>query len=192
MDLLPRPADIPQTFDEHVKLMFDLQVAAFQADVTRVITFQLGRELSPRTYPDIGVTGQHHATSHHGNNQERIDDVAKIDAYHTELVAYYVDRLQSTPDGDGGTLLDSVILLYGGGLGNPNPHAIIDLPNVVIGGGAGAITGNRHVAFPANDYVPNANLLVTLLGKAGVPVETLGDSTGELKNLGHPDGLADV
>ena len=187
-----RPADIPQEFEDHAKLMFDLQVAAYQADVTRVITFQLGRELSPRTYPTVGVAGQHHATSHHGNNQEKIDDVAKIDAYHAQLVAYYVEKLHSTPDGDGGTLLDSIALLFGSGLGNPNPHAIVDLANVVIGGAGGSLEGNQHIAYPVNDFVPEANLMVTLLGKVGVPLETLGDSTGELRELGHPDGLSGV
>ena len=192
IDLPARPADIPQSFEDHVKLMFDLQVAAFQADVTRVITFQLGRELSPRTYPEIGVTGQHHATSHHGNQQAKIDDVAKIDAYHVSLLSYYVQKLKDTPDGDAGTLLDNVIILFGAGLGNPNPHAIIDLPNLVIGGGGGRLKGNQHVEYSVNDYVPQANLLITLLGKAGVPMEQLGDSTGRLPELGDPEGLAGV
>ncbi len=191
LELPPRPSDIPQTFEEHAKLMFDLQVAAYQADITRVIAFQLCRELSPRTYPNIGVTGQHHATSHHGNRQEQIDNTAKIDAYHIELLAYYVEKLQATPDGDT-SLLDNLILLYGGGLGDPNVHAIIDLPNLVLGGGAGRIKGGRHIAYPIDDFVPEANLLISLLGKAGVPVEQLGDSTGQLKELGHPDGLSDV
>ena len=186
-ELLPRPSDIPQTFEAHAKLMFDLQVAAYQADITRVISFQLCRELSPRTYPDIGVPGQHHATSHHGNRQEQIDSTAKIDAYHIELLSYYVEKLQATPDGDA-SLLDNVILLYGGGLGEPNEHAIIDLPNLVLGGGAGRIKGGRHLVYPTNDYVPEANLLISLLTKAGVPVEQLGDSTGELKELGDPEG----
>ena len=152
----------------------------------------MARELSPRTYPDIGVPGQHHATSHHGNNRAKIDDVAKIDAYHVELVSYYVNKLQATPDGDGGSLLDNIVLLFGGGLGNPNQHAVIDLPNIVIGGAGGRLTGGRHVAYPIDDYVPQANLLITLLGKAGVAGEQLGDSTGRLRELGHPDGLADL
>ena len=172
--------------------MFDLQVSAFQADVTRVITFQMGRELSPRTYPEIGVTGQHHATSHHGNQQAKIDDVAKIDAYHVSMLSYFVQKLRDTHDGDADSMLDNVIVLFGAGLGNPNPHAVVDLPNLVIGGGGGRLTGNQHVAYPVNDYVPQANLLITLLGKAGVPMEQLGDSTGELPELGDPEGLAGV
>ncbi len=177
--LPPRPVDIPATFDEHARLMFDLQVLAYQADITRVIAFQMCRELSPRTYPNIGVTGQHHALSHHGNAPEKIRDVAKINTYHASLVAYYLNKLRSTPDGDG-TLLDHVALLYGAGLGNPNIHAIVDLPNIVLGGGAGSLAGGRHVDYPVEDAVPHANLLVTLLDKAGVPVEKLGDSTGQL------------
>ena len=188
-ELPPRPSDIPQTFEEHSKLMFDLQVAAYQADITRVISFQLCRELSPRTYPNIGVSGQHHATSHHGNRQEQIENTAKIDAYHVELLSYYVGKLQATPDGDG-SLLDNVILLYGGGLGEPNEHAVIDLPNLVLGGGAGRIDGGQHLTYPIDDYVPQANLLISLLGKAGVPMERLGDSTGQLAELGQPEGLS--
>jgi len=182
MELPERPGDIPDGFDEHVRLMFDLQALAYQADITRVIAFQLARELSPRTYPSIGVAGQHHATSHHGNNPGRINDVAKIEAYHVELLAYYLGKLRSTPDGDG-SLLDNVSILYGGGLGNPNEHAIIDLPNLVLGGGSGRIKGNRHISYKVEDYVPESNLLVTLLDRAGVPVENLGDSTGQLKEV---------
>jgi hypothetical protein len=181
-DLPERPADMPQTFQEHVELMFDLQALAYQADVTRVIAFQLARELSPRTYPNIGVLGQHHATSHHGNNPNKMDDVAKIDEYHLTLVAYYLKKLQSIQEGDG-TLLDHVILTVGGGLGNPNVHAVIDLANLVIGGGGGRIRGTRHVAYEVERYVPQQNLMVTLLNRAGVPVDRLGDSTGDLKEL---------
>lgn len=191
VELPPRPSDIPETFDEHAKLMFDLQVAAYQADITRVIAFQLSRELSPRTYPHIGVPGQHHATSHHGNRQEKIEEVAKIDAYHISLLSYYAEKLQATPDGES-SLLDNVMILYGAGLGNPNQHAIIDLPNLVLGGGSGQLKGNRHIEYPINDFVPESNLLVTLLSKAGVPVEQLGDSTGKLKDFVHSEGLSDV
>lgn len=181
-DMPERPSDIPGVFEEHVKLMFDLQAAAFQADITRVIAFQMARELSPRTYPQIGVAGQHHATSHHGNAAGKIDDVGKIDAYHINLIAYYLGKLRAIKEGDG-NLLDHSILLVGGGLGNPNEHAIIDLPNLVLGGGAGKIKGNRHVPYKIEDYVPETNLVVTLLDRAGVPVEKLGDSTGRLKEL---------
>ena len=182
LTLPPRPVDIPPTFDEHAKLMFDLQVLAYQADLTRVIAFQLCRELSPRTYPSIGVTGQHHATSHHGNNPEKVRDCAKVEAYHIELLSYYLDRLRATPDGEG-SLLDHVALLYGSGLGNPNQHAVIDISNVVLGGAAGRIKGGRHISFKVDDYVPEANLLVTLLDKVGVPVDQIGNSTGKLEGI---------
>ena len=190
-ELPPRPSDIPQVFEEHAKLMFDLQVAAYQADITRVIAFQLCREVSPRVYQNLGIPDQHHAASHHGNRPEQKDKTAKIDAYHVELLTYYLEKLQAAPDGDG-SLLDNMILLYGGGLGDPNPHAIIDLPNVIIGGGGGTLKGNRHISYPVTDYVPQTNLLVTLLDKAGVPVDTLGDSTGRLKEINQPEGLSDV
>ena len=177
-----RPSDIPSGFAEHVKLMFDLQAAAFQADITRVIAFQLARELSPRTYPQIGVNGQHHATSHHGNAAGKINDVAKIDAYHLELVSYYLGKLRSIKEGDG-NLLDNSITLLGGGLGNPNEHAVIDLPNLVFGGGGGRIKGNRHLAYKIENYTPETNLVISLLDRAGVPIEKLGDSTGQLKEI---------
>ncbi len=182
VELPERPSDIPGAFEDHVKLMFDLQAAAFQADITRVVAFQLARELSPRTYPQIGVAGQHHATSHHGNAAGKINDVAKIEAYHIELVAYYLRKLRSIKEGDG-TLLDSAIILQGGGLGNPNEHAIIDLANIVYGGGAGKIKGNRHIAYKIEDYTPEANLVITLLDRAGVPIDKMGDSTGQLKEI---------
>jgi hypothetical protein len=177
-----RPSDIPGAFEDHVKLMFDLQAAAFQADITRVIAFQLARELSPRTYPQIGVNGQHHATSHHGNAVGKINEVAKIDAYHVELVSHYLRRLQSIKEGDN-SLLDNSIILLGGGLGNPNEHAVIDLSNLVFGGGGGKIRGNRHVSYKVEDYVPETNLILTLLDRAGVPIDKLGDSTGQLKEI---------
>ncbi len=190
-ELPPRPSDIPRLFGDHARLMFDLQVAAYQADITRVIAFQLCREVSPRVYQNLGIPDQHHAASHHGNRPEQKEKTAKIDAYHVELLAYYLDKLQAIPDGDG-TLLDNIILLYGGGLGDPNPHAIIDLPNVIIGGGGGRLEGGRHLSYPVTDYVPQTNLLVTLLDKAGVPVDKLGDSTGRLRELQHAEGLPGV
>jgi hypothetical protein len=177
-----RPSDIPGTFEDHVKLMFDLQALAFQADITRVITFQLSRELSPRTYPNIGVNGQHHATSHHGGNAAKMNDVAKIDAYHMELLAYYLGKLQSVKEGDA-TLLDNVILQVGGGLGNPNEHAVMDLTNLIFGGANAGITGNRHISYKTEDYIPQMNLLLTTLGRAGVKLEKHGDSTGILREI---------
>jgi hypothetical protein len=177
-----RPSDIPNTFDDHVKLMFDLQALAYQADITRVIAFQLARELSPRTYPNIGVVGQHHATSHQIGNPVKADEVAKIEAYHMQLIAYYLDKLRAIQDGDG-TLLDHVVVHVGGGLGHPGEHAVIDLANLVFGGKSAGITGNQHVSYKIEDYTPEANLFLTTLDRAGVNVDKLGDSTGQLKEI---------
>jgi hypothetical protein len=177
-----RPVDIPASFDEHVKLMFDLQTLAYQADITRVITFQLGRELSPRAYPHIGVPAAHHAVSHHGGDPTKIAMKAKIDAYHIQLVAYYAERLQATPDGDG-TLLDHVAVLYGSGLGEPNGHDPFNLPSVIVGTAYGRINAGRHLAFNMREYTPQANLLMSLMDKVGAPIEKLGDSTGTLREL---------
>ena len=182
LQLPPRPVDIPASFDEHVDLMFDLQVLAYQADITRVITFQLGRELSPRTYPQIGVPGAHHATSHHQNDPQKLAEKAKIDAYHIQLLSRYAQKLKDTPDGEG-TLLDSIAILYGGGLGEPNLHNPYDLPNLVLGGARGRLKGGRHLKFNVTDYVPMANLLVSLLDKVDARVEGHGDSTGPLEGL---------
>jgi hypothetical protein len=174
---LDRPAGIPERFDEHVRLMYDLQWLAFRADLTRVTTFMLGRELNFRTYPEIGITEGHHGLSHHQDNPTQLAKYAKLNTYQTELFAGFVGKLQSTPDGDG-TLLDHSLFLYGAGLSNPNLHAHYDLPLAVIGGGAGTIKGNRHLVYPGE--TPMTNLLLSMLDKAGVPAEKLGDSTGRL------------
>ncbi len=176
-----RPLGVPETFGEHCRLMFDLQVLAFQADITRVITFLVGRELTNRTYPDIGVPDPHHATSHHQNNPERLEKIAKIDRYHAQLFAEFLDKLRAIPDGDG-TLLDHSLILYGSGLSDGNVHAHTTLPLVVAGGGAGQVKGGRHLQYPKG--TPMANLLVSLVNKMGVPIESFGDSTGPLENFG--------
>jgi hypothetical protein len=177
---LERPVGIPGTFDEHCKLMFDLQCLAYQADITRVFTLLLGRESSQRAYPEIGIPQPHHATSHHRDDPETLARYAKIIAYESSQVAYFMEKLRSTPDGDG-NLLDNTMLLYGAGLSNPNEHAHIDMPLVLLGGAAGQLKGNRHLAYPAD--TPMANLLVSMLGKLGVPVDDFGDSTGPLVDL---------
>ena len=182
LELPDRPVDIPATFEEHTELMFDLQLLAYQADITRVIGFQMGRELSPRTYPQIGIPGGHHPISHHGFDPEKMAQKAKIDAHHISLLAAYAEKLRATPDGEG-SLLDHIMVLYGAGLGEPNMHNPYDLPNLVLGGGRGRLKGGRHLAFPIMDYVPMANLLVSILDKADVPVEQHGDSTGKLEGL---------
>jgi hypothetical protein len=182
---LERPTGVPERFDEHVKLMYELQWLAFRADLTRVVTFMLGRELNFRTYPEIGVTEGHHGLSHHQDRPEQIAKYAKVGVYQAELLAWFLDKLQSTPDGDG-TLLDHSLFLYGAGLSNPNTHAHVDLPLLVIGGRDVGIEGNRHVVV--RRHVPMTNLLLTLLDKAGVRADTLGDSTGRMP----VSGLADV
>jgi uncharacterized protein DUF1552 len=172
---LDRPIGIPERFDEHVGLLYDMQWLAFRADITRVVTFMLGRELNFRTYPEIGVTEGHHGLSHHGDRPEQLAKYATVNTYQAQLFAKFLEKLRATPDGDG-TLLDHSMFLYGAGLSNPNLHAHIDLPLAVFGGG---IKGGRHIVAPHD--TPMTNLLLTLLDKSGIPAETLGDSTGKLQ-----------
>ena len=167
--------------------MFDLQVLALQGDVTRVITFQLARESSNRTYPEIGVSDPHHATSHHGNDPEKVAKIAKINAFHVSLFAYFLERLASVSEGNG-TLLDHSLYLYGSGMGNPNIHDHVNLPIIVAGGGAGKARGGRHIRFA--EPTPLANLHLTLLDSAGVRLDSFADSTGRLDTMFSPVGLA--
>jgi hypothetical protein len=175
-----RPAGIPEGFDAHVKLLYDLQLLAYQSDLTRVITFMYGREQTGRPYPQIGIHEPHHQLSHHQNDPAKLQKCTKIQTYHVTLLAEYLEKLRSTPDGDG-SLLDHVILLYGAGLSNSDRHSHGPLPTLVLGGGAGTITGGRHLVYP--DDTPLTNLHVTLLDRLGVPAEKLGDSTGRFKEL---------
>jgi Protein of unknown function (DUF1552) len=177
IELPDRPIDIPATFDEHAKLMFDLQVLAYQADITRVVSFQLAREQSQRTYPGIGVPDPHHSVSHHRDQPDLMAKKAKIDTYHVQMLGYLLAKLQATPDGDG-TLLDHVVVLYGGGLGNGNLHDHRDLPVLLAGTGSGQLKAGRHLSYPED--TPMANLLLTLLDKVGVPTDRVGDSNGRL------------
>ena len=177
---MERPVGVPASYADHVRLMFDLQVLALQTDITRVITFQLAREGSTRSYNEIGVAEPHHPLTHHGNNQEMIDKVAKINEYHVSLFAYLLERLKSVPDGDG-SLLDHSMYLYGSGMGDPNLHDHINLPILVAGGGAGELKGGRHIRYA--DRTPLANLHLTLLEKAGVRMETFADSRGRVEEL---------
>lgn len=179
-EVLERPLGPPVEWEDHVKLMFDLQVLALQADITRVITFQMAREVSTRTYPQIGVPEAHHPVSHHQNDPEKLLKLAKINAYHVSLFGYLLDKLKATPDGDG-SLLDHSIYLLGSGLGNPDVHDHSKLPVLVAGGGGGTLTGGRHINYP--EPTPMANLLLTILDKAGVHLDTFGDSTGTLDEL---------
>jgi len=172
---LDRPASVPAVWEDHVKMMFDLQVLALQADTTRVITFQMAREASTRTYPQIGVPEAHHPISHHSNDPEKLARLAKINAYHVSLFAYLVGKLKSTSDGDG-TLLDHTTYLLGSGMGNPDVHDHTNLPAIVAGG-----KGGRHIRYASPK--PLANLHLTLLEKAGVHLEKFADSDGRVEEL---------
>src|SRR5438094_1319898 len=177
---LDRPVGVPVSYADHARLMFDLQLLALQGDVTRVITFQLARETSTRTYNEIGVADPHHPLTHHGNNPEKIARMAKINAFHVSLFAYYLEKLKSTPDGDG-TLLDHSMVLYGSGMGNPNVHDHVNLPTIVAGGGAGRMKGGRHISYA--EPTPLANLHLTLLEKVGVRLDKFADSQGKIDEL---------
>ena len=174
---LAQPEGIPATFAEHVALMFDLQVLAHQTDMTRVTSFMLGREVSSRTYTEIGIPDAHHPLSHHEYKPEKIALMAKINAYHASMFADYLAKLRSTPDGDG-SLLDNMLLLYGCGMSDSNAHSPLDLPVLLLGGCAGQLEGGRHLRYEGDPLMPN--LLVSLMDKLGVPVERLGKSDGRL------------
>jgi hypothetical protein len=180
MPLIERPASIPDEFEEHAKLMSDLIVIAFQTDMTRVISFMMAREGSNRSYRSIGVADGHHSVTHHQNDPEKIAKTIKIDELHVQSFAYLINKLNSTPDGDG-TLLDHSMILYGSSIGDGNIHTHHDLPLVLVGGAAGKIKGGRHIRYA--EETPMNNLLLSMLDKAGVPAETLGDSTGKLDQL---------
>lgn len=177
---LDRPVGVPAAYADHARLMFDLQVLALQGDVTRVITFQLARETSNRTYPEIGVPDPHHPLSHHGNDPDKIARMAKINAFHVSLFAEFLTKLKNTSDGNG-SLLDHSLYLYGSGIGNPNVHDHVNLPILVCGGAAGGMKGNRHIRY--EKPVPLANLHLTLLDKVGVKLDSFADSTGKLNEL---------
>jgi len=183
---LDRPVGVPAAYADHARLMFDLQVLAMQGDVTRVITFQLARETSNRTYPEIGVPDPHHPLSHHGNDPEKIARMAKINAFHVSLFAEYLAKLKATPEGNG-TLLDHSLILYGSGIGNPNIHDHTNLPILVAGGAAGGMKGGRHLKYA--QPTPLANLHLTLLDKAGVHLDSFADSNGKVDELFEPLGI---
>ena len=174
------PVGIPDAFDDHAKLMFDLNFLAYQADVTRVSAFQISRELSGRAYPWIGVPDGHHTVSHHQLDPEKIAKETKINAYHMSLFARLVDKMKNAPDGDG-SLLDHAILMYGTGMGDSDHHTPVNLPVVLVGGGCGQLAGGRHLAYP--DPTPLMNLGLSVLDKVGVEMKQIGDSTGRLEDL---------
>jgi len=175
-----QPAGVPSRYSEHAKLMFDMQVLAYQSDLTRVITFMMGREISGRSYAEIGVPDAHHPISHHQNIPENIAKLCKINVFHTSLLSYYFEKLRATPDGEG-TLLDSLLLIYGSGMSNSNEHSPANLPILIAGGAAGQLKGGRHIKVGAD--VPLANLHLTLLDRLGVQVESIGNSTGRMQTL---------
>jgi hypothetical protein len=182
-DLRPgidKPTGIPVLFADYVKLMFDLQVLAFQTDLTRVVTMMVGREGSLRTYPEIGVPDPHHPLTHHRRNPEWIERVTQINAFHMELFAYFVEKLKSTPDGDG-TLLDHSMVVYGSGIADGDRHTHEDLPVLLVGRGAGALQTGRHIVYSQD--TPMTNLYLTLLDRIGVREESIGDSTGRIEHL---------
>ena len=183
VELPDRPTDIPDSWDEHARMMFDLQVLAYQADVTRVASMGVGRELSSLTYPQIGVPEGHHSISHHRGEADLIAKKARIDTYHMELFSYFLQRMESVPDGDG-TLLDNSLILCGGGMGDGNLHGHTDLPCLMAGRLGGRFRTGRHVAYPAD--TPMSNLLLTILDAVDVRLDRLGDSTGRLQ----PDPLS--
>ncbi len=174
------PAGIPDNHEEHSKLMFDLMALSFQADITRVSTFMMAREVSYRTFPMLGFSESFHPASHHQNDPARLENLTKINTYHVGLLAHFLEKLRSTPDGDG-NLLDHSLILYGSGMSNSNVHNHSPLPVVVAGGAAGKMKGGRHLKYPEN--TPMSNLLLSILDKAGVPQQSVGDSTGPLTDL---------
>src|SRR5437867_1759647 len=177
LPLLDEPQGVPAVFEDHLALMLDLQLLAFQSDLTRVVTFMIGKEQSARPYPQVGVPEAHHPLSHHNDVPELIAHLSKINHYHTELFSKYLARLRATADGDG-SLLDHLTILYGAGISNSTRHSGVNLPLMLVGGGAGTLKGGRHLVY--DDKPSMANLLVTLMDKLGVPVERLGGSTGKL------------
>ena len=175
LDVPKTPAGIPDDYIEHTKLMFDLMALSFQADITRISTFMMAREVSYRTFPKLGISESFHPASHHQNLPARLEALTRINAHHVQLFSHVLERLKATPDGDG-NLLDHSLLLYGSAMSNSNVHNHGPLPVLVAGGAAGRMKGGRHIKYPEN--TPMSNLLMTILDKAGIPQESVGDSTG--------------
>ncbi|HEV3058908.1 MAG TPA: DUF1552 domain-containing protein [Vicinamibacterales bacterium] len=174
-----RPASIPEDFEEHAKLMWDLVFLAWQADITRVATYQVSREQSDHAYPQVGVKDGHHSVSHHGHNPERMKMHTRINTYHNQLVAYFAGKLKKTQDGDG-SLLDHSLIVHGSGMGDADAHDPHNLAITMVGGLCGKLKGNRSLVYPVGDCIPFMNLNLALLNMAGVNVQTIGDSTGFL------------
>ena len=175
------PYGVPESFDEHIKLQFDLLALAFRADITRVSTLLYARDLTARVYPESGTTISFHGGSHHAEDPKRIAEYAKLNRYHVAMLAYFIDKLRSTADGDG-TLLDHSLILYGSNMGDSNQHLHYDVPHLLLGGASGKLKGGRHLAFPTKT-VTTGNLLLSILDVFGVAQDRIGDSTGKLVNL---------
>ena len=176
------PTGIPETFDEHLKLQFDLQVLAFKADITRVSTVLYARDLTGRAYPASDVPSlSFHGGSHHAENPDRIAQYSKLNQYHVKCLAYFIDKLQKTPDGDG-TLLDHSLVLYGTNMGDSNQHLHYDVPHILVGGAGGRLKGGRHLAL-STKTVTTGNLLLSIIDLYGIHQQSLGDSTGPLSGL---------
>jgi hypothetical protein len=178
--VVDQPAGIPGDFGEHARLMMDLLALAYQADLTRVSTFMIGREVSSRPYPEIGIPDSHHPVSHHENDPQKLDKLGRINLHHMTQFAHFVEKLKATPEGDG-SLLDSSLLVYGAGISDSNTHFHDNLPIALVGGAAGGLRGGRHLRYPKN--TPLTNLWLTVLDKMGVPAEKIGDSTGTIQHL---------
>ena len=174
---MSQPAGVPATFTEHARLMFDLQLLAYQSDLTRVVTFMIGREVTGRTYPEIGVQEAHHLLSHHEDDPEKIDKLSKLNHFHTTFFAEFLQKLAATPDGEG-SLLDNIVLMYGSGMSNSNVHSPVDLPLLLVGGGAGRLKGGCHLQYPGE--TPSGNLLVSVMETLGVLQEQIGNSNAKL------------
>ncbi len=177
LELPDRPVGIPSAFEDHCKLMFDLQLMAFRADITRVFSMVMARELSGRSYANIGVPGSHHLISHHRNDAQLMDQKARIDTYHMQMLGYFLEKLHTTPDGDG-PLLDHSLILFGSGMGDGNLHRHSDLPVLLAGKLNGKFQTGYHIDHKPD--TPMSNLLVTILDSVGIPIEKVGDSTGKL------------
>jgi hypothetical protein len=171
------PIGIPETFDEHAALMYDLAAVAYEANITRVFTYMKSRDASQRVYPNIGVNEPHHAMSHHGNNPDKVAGLVKLNTYHVSLFAKFLEKLQSTPDGDG-SLLDHSLILYGSGMSESDQHSRLDVPTLLVGGAAGDLKGNRHIKVKPE--TPLANLMVSIANKFDCNMDKFGISTGRV------------
>jgi hypothetical protein len=181
MPAIAMPYGVPDSFDEHIKLQFDLLALAFQGDISRVATMLYARDLTGRVYPASGTDISFHGGSHHAEDPGRVAQYAKLNQYHVKTIAYFAEKLRSIPDGDG-TLLDHLLILFGSNMGDSNQHLHYDVPHILIGGASGRLKGNRHLPFPSRT-VPTGNLLLSIAGLYGIELESFGDSTGRIANL---------